>query len=221
MKKNAIVATAAVAATLVLAGCGAQGSGTVSLGTTSTSTVLTTTTAPAPSTTTVAAPPTTTVATTSTTRPPEPAGNLTGFQTSPYRQERILAVPPIPTVTGIRTARHEGFDRVVFDLTPVLPGAESVRYVDRVVGDGSGLPVAVAGSAFLQVRLEEAQAHTDAGAPTIPLRLQPSLSTIREIVVAGDYEGYVTVALGLSARTSFRVTALSNPARIVVDVRAP
>lgn len=209
MKKTLLAATA-----LVLTACGAAGSGTVTLGTTSTS--LTTTTVPAATTTTVGAP-----ATTTTTRPTEPAGNLTGFQTSPYRQERILAVPPIPTVTGIRTARHEGFDRVVFDLAPVLPGAESVRYVDRVVGDGSGLPVAVAGSAFLQVRLEEAQAHTDAGAPTIPLRLQPSLSTIREIVVAGDYEGYVTVALGLSARTSFRVTALSNPARIVVDVRAP
>jgi hypothetical protein len=153
--------------------------------------------------------------------PEPPVEDLSGFQTDPFRKEHPTAVPPIATVVSVRAAHHPGFDRVVFDLDPSLPGAESVRYVDRVVADGSGDLVTVAGPAYLLVRFEEAQAHTDAGASTIVRRTTPGgLTTIREIVVAGDYEGYVTIALGVSDRAAFRVVELANPARVVVDVRS-
>ncbi len=216
MSRTGTAGIAAFAAVALIA-CGGGKSGSVILG------AAPTTSAPPPSfapTTTVPSPaasaqPTTTV-------PEPPADDLSGFQTDPFRKEHVLAVPPVPVVVAIRTAHHPGFDRVVFDLQGQLPGAESVRYVDRVIADGSGDPVPVAGRAFLLVRFEEAQAHTDAGAPTIARRpvLAGGLTTIREIALAGDYEGYVTVAIGVSDKAAFRVIELNNPARVVVDVRS-
>ena len=219
-----ILATVLVSG-LCLAACGGdQRSGTVSLGGTSTSaapsvTTVTTTTTPATATT-GARPPAsaTTAPTASTAAPPE---DLSGFQTEPFRHEHALSVPPVPEVVAVRAASHSGFDRVVFDIDGPLPAAVSVRYVDQVVADGSGAPVAVAGRAYLQVAFDEAQAHTDTGVATIPSRSQPGLPAIEEVVVAGDFEGHVTIALGLAARVPFRILELGGPTRVVVDVRAP
>jgi len=215
VKTTVGAALAAVVTALSLVACGDGQSGSVSLG------AAPTTSAPAPTlapTTTVAPP----AAAPTTTVPEPPDSDLSGFQTDPFRKEHVLAVPPVPIVTGVRTAHHPGFDRVVFDFQGQLPGAESVRYVDRVVADGSGEPVTVAGRAFLLVRFEEAQAHTDTGSPTLARRpaLAPGLTTIRDIALAGDYEGYVTVAIGVSDRAAFRVIELNNPARVVVDIRS-
>lgn len=205
-KPFGIAATSlALACLTAAAACGSPDHGTVALGPGATTTTTTTsTTVPG--------------ATTTSTTSPAPPEDLTGFRTDPYRAERSIVVPPVPQVTAIRAAAHNGFERVVFDLTG-LPGADSVRYVDKVVADGSGLPVTVAGSAYLLVRFEDAQAHTDAGAALLAMRSTPGLNTVREIVMAGDYEGYVTIALGLTQRAPFRVLELTNPARVVVDVR--
>ena len=202
-------------ASVVLAGCGAdRESGSVALDTTSTTSARTTSTAPpATSPTTRATAPATT-----TTAPPLPE-DLSGFQTGPFRREHPVAVPPVPRVVDVRVARHDGFDRAVFDFDGPLPGAVAVQSVDRVVADGSGEAVAVAGRAFLQVRFEEAQAHDDQGRPTIAARSAPDLPAIEEVVVAGDFEGYVTIALGLTTPAPFRVLELSAPTRVVVDVR--
>lgn len=196
--------TLAAAALLVATACGARSAGSVSLGR-----------APVVRT-------STTVAGSVATTTPEPASDaLSGFQSDPFRREHTVSVPPLATVVGIRTAAHDGYDRVVFDFSGSLPAAESVRYTTAVVADGSGAPVAVAGHAYLLVTFEEAQAHTDAGTATIAARSKPAgLATVDEIVAAGDYEGYVTAALGLSAKVPFRVLELANPTRIVVDVRS-
>ena len=223
-RRIGIAGTAAVLTLLTTAvSCASNDSGSVGLGPAATTTTSPTTTSPTTTvpttvvgaTTTPSTPPTT--PSTPTTIAPAPPEDLTGFQTDNYRRERPLAVPPVPLVTGIRAAAHNGFERVVFDMS-ALPAADAVRFVDKVTADGSGLPVTVAGSAYLLVRLEEAQAHTDAGAPLLSMRTSPGLSAVKEIVMAGDFEGYVTIAIGLGTRTPFRVIELTNPARVVVDV---
>ena len=216
MRSISCLAGATAALGLSLVACGGGGSGTVTLGTAPTSTTLAPATTLAP-TTTVAAP----RVTTTTTTTPEPADDLTGFQTDPFRKEHTLAVPPVPVLTGVRVAHHPGFDRVVFDFDGQLPGAESVRYVDKVVQDGSGDVVTLAGKAFLSVRFEEAQAHTATGAATVPRRTSAnSLTTVQEVALVGDYEGYVTYAFGVNDKAAFRVIELRSPSRIVVDVRS-
>ncbi len=136
-----------------------------------------------------------------------------------------LAAPPDqarvaqPTLTSV-TALHVGrVDRVTFGFTNGLPDHVYPRWVDRLVHDGSGLPVRVAGAAVLAVGFTSALAHDQDGA-TIAARTSYALPNVITAVSAGDFEGYVSVGLGVQKRTSYKVTRLHSPDRVVVDVRA-
>lgn len=60
------------------------------------------------------------------------------------------------------------------------------------------------------------------GAPPAPQdRQTPRFPELREIAGAGDFEGVVSFGLGLTAESGFRVFTLTNPDRLVVDVRTP
>ena len=65
-------------------------------------------------------------------------------------------------------------------------------------------------------------AHNEAGETTVPsLELSPGLTSILELDSTCDFEGYVTWAIGLSEEADFRVIELTEPFRLVVDVRTP
>ena len=48
--------------------------------------------------------------------------------------------------------------------------------------------------------------------------MRPLCPNLRQVKLAGDFEGVVTFGLGLKAKTGFRVFRLTNPTRVVVDV---
>jgi hypothetical protein len=125
-----------------------------------------------------------------------------------------------PTLVDVRAGRHAGFDRVVFEFRGAVPATRHVRYVDQLVQDGSGEPVSVAGGAALEVAFEGANAHDDRGTPTVsPRRFSPGFSALREVAQVGDFEAGVTYGLGVDRRRPFTVSTLSNPSRLVVDIR--
>jgi hypothetical protein len=127
----------------------------------------------------------------------------------------------VATLRDVRTGQHEGFDRIVFEFEGGSPGYR-VEYVDGAVGCGSGEPVDLEGSAFLQVRFTLAQAHDEAGKATIDAtELAPGFVTILEAVQTCDFEADVTWVLGLSQRLDFRVTPLTDPLRLAVDIGHP
>ncbi|WP_433222805.1 AMIN-like domain-containing (lipo)protein [Microtetraspora malaysiensis] len=147
-------------------------------------------------------------------KPGEPAPPTS---TKPVTVSRHPAKPP--TVTGVRFARHAGFDRVVIDLSGAMPGY-SVAWTDKLIHDASGDPVGLAGGAYLQVRITPAAAHNRAGDPTWtgPRQVAANLPNVRHIVNNGDFEGIVSVGLVLARKAGFRVLAQSGPSRIVIDV---
>lgn len=169
-------------------------------------------TAPPPSTT--AAPPTTTSTTTpavldgASTDPASGAGTATGTT----------------HIADVRIGADAGFDRVVIELLDGQIPDWSVAYVDPpITQDGSGEPVAVAGDAFLLVTMTPASAYAlDGETPrptyTGPDRLAGPGPQVVETVQVGDYEAVATWAIGLRERVPFRVTTLTAPARIVIDV---
>ena len=127
-------------------------------------------------------------------------------------------------LNGVRAARHEGYDRVVFQFRNVLPGYD-VRYVRRPVRqDGSGKVVPVKGAHVLQVRMENAL-DADLTRETAPLtykgpiRFTPPTPEIAELVRTGAFEGVLTWAIGVRDRVDFRVRTLRAPPRLVIDVR--
>jgi hypothetical protein len=127
------------------------------------------------------------------------------------------AVPPVPVVTGVRFAAHsqEGFDRIVFDIRGALPGY-SVRYVSQVRMDPSDRPVSVPGRRYLLVVLNPAQAHRADGAATVSGVHHVGLPILESYAVVGDYEGHVSIVLGLDDVVGYRVGEL--PGRIYLDV---
>ena len=131
--------------------------------------------------------------------------------------EKQRADAPVAVLREVRAARQEGFDRVVFELDG-MPGYR-IGYQDRPVQCGSGEPVEVAGTAWLQVQLLPAQAHTEAGEPTVRERERRlDLPVVKEIESTCDFEADVTWVLGLAARRPYRVQELASPPRLVVDV---
>lgn len=141
-----------------------------------------------------------------------------------------LGLPPFTTApktaTGssaqaeaytIATGCHPTFDRFVITARAATPGYD-VRYVTRVVGDGSGLPIALQGTKRILVVVRNTRGHTQGGANLLPSSRTPLCSNLRQVKKAGDFEGVVSYGLGLQRRTGFRVFRLAAPTRIVVDV---
>ena len=137
------------------------------------------------------------------------------WATTPTTVPHSPSVPPVPVLTGVRYAAHDGFDRIVLDIPGALPGY-SVKYVPQVLHDGSGEPVSMPGKAFLLITLHPAQAHRANGAPTVTGTHRTGLTGIQAYAVAGDYEGYVSIALGLNGVHKFHVGELTD--RIYLDV---
>lgn len=94
-----------------------------------------------------------------------------------------------------------------------------MRYAKHVIADGSGDPVALKGRAYLQIRLLSATATDAQGDQRIKRVYTPAYPEIRQVKLTGDFEGYLTLALGLRHHRSFTVTQLSSPRRLVVDVQ--
>ena len=126
----------------------------------------------------------------------------------------------IATLRSVRAARHDGFDRVVWELSGPAPGVH-VEYVDRPVRQcGSGDPVPLPGDAWLEVRLEPAVAHTEEGRPTMgERRAEPGLPLVLEIVQTCDFEAVVAWAVAVRSPERFHVSVLADPTRVVVDLR--
>lgn len=123
------------------------------------------------------------------------------------------------TLTNIRTGRHEGFDRIVLDLTD---GAAILQhtYVDELLADGSGQPVELAGNVYLQVSVQAA-AHDENGQsthPGPPTFDTPALTNVRALAITGDFEGVLTVGIGVDHRSLHTVSTLTGPHRVVIDI---
>jgi hypothetical protein len=148
-----------------------------------------------------------------------PAGADLGAPTSTSAQTVTRTPKPMPRLVDIRTGRHDAFDRVVLDLHGKAPGY-TVRYVKAVREDASGRVVELRGKAQLVVRLAPARAHRADGSATYtgPTRIATSYPELREVAFAGDFEGVVTIGLGVRARHGFRVLTLHDPSRIVIDI---
>jgi hypothetical protein len=153
--------------------------------------------------------------------PPTPAEPppAVDWTTSKSQQKRDWTPPVV--LKELRTARNDGFDRIVFEFAENrLPGFR-VEYSDGPAQScGSGDPVKVEGAARLIVELELAQAHDEQGKSTVKdTDRRLNLPVLLQAKQTCDFEGYVTWAFGLKAKRSYRVLELSSPARLVVDVR--
>ncbi|HEU4674740.1 MAG TPA: hypothetical protein VFS29_02040 [Motilibacteraceae bacterium] len=217
-RRPAALLAAAGATALAVTACGGGSSGPVASSSplpTSSSTV----TSPAPSS--VPSPTLTPAPSTAA----EPTSAFTGGTFGPV----VRAGMPTPAslLTGLRVAHHQGYDRVVFELSGAVPGYR-VAYVREVLEDPSGQRVGLQGDARLLVTLRGATTDTsfqttEGATPssyTGPRRLLPDLPSVMEVRLVGDFEAVLSAGIGVDHKVPFRVFTLNNPTRVVVDVQA-
>jgi hypothetical protein len=127
------------------------------------------------------------------------------------------------TVSDIRVGRHDGFDRVVFEVGGTGTPGWDVRYVDSATSQGSGEAVDVAGDAVLQVTLTGAGYPYDTGVEEFSGGTVSSADTetVTEVVFDSTFEGTTVSFVGTTGKTPFRVYLLDGPTRVVVEVADP
>ncbi|MET9962361.1 hypothetical protein ABZ128_25430 [Streptomyces sp. NPDC006326] len=124
-----------------------------------------------------------------------------------------------PLVVNARWGGHCTYDRIVVDLRGHVPQVEVTR-VPKLVQDGSGKPVPLPGTHFLQIRLHPAQAHDRSGQSVYhgPKLARIRLPKLQGLAMTGDFEGYVTFGAGFRGKPAFRSFTLHAPERFVLDV---
>lgn len=152
---------------------------------------------------------------------PEVVGDTLGgdWKLEPTIHEGTITRSAI--LSDVRTADHAVFDRFVIEFEGgEFPGYR-VGYVEEDIEQcGSGRLVELEGDAILRIRLEPAQAHDDQGNGTLDARSwSPGTPAIVSADLICDFEGVVEIALGVAARNRYRITTLTNPHRLVIDVR--
>lgn len=111
-------------------------------------------------------------------------------------------------------------DRIIFTFEGSSVPGYRVAYTSPPVEQcGSGEPLTVNGTEMLIVNLSPAQAHTEAGLPTLKQREQhPLMPVLQEMELSCDFEGEVSWALGLAARKPYQASELSDPARLMIEI---
>jgi hypothetical protein len=145
-----------------------------------------------------------------------PPGGPAPFRTAAV--DRARDSRPAPELVSVRTARRDGYDRVLFTFRGGMPGYR-VGYV-AAVRDEADRPLALRGDADLAVSFAPAQAHQPDGSPTFRGgTVSTDYPGLRQVRFAGDFEGRVAFGVGVAGRGGFRVTELTGPDRVAVDVR--
>lgn len=145
---------------------------------------------------------------------PAVAAAIPDFGTDPVQD---ISSPQGSSIADVRVGANEGFDRFVVEFEGEV-GAYFVSYVTQVAEDGSGNPVPVEGTAFVQVSL--------GGVPNDPLAPQDTidadLTGLVQVVGAGaGFEATVSYGLGTAQAAGFRAFVLAEPSRLVVDIAHP
>lgn len=120
-------------------------------------------------------------------------------------------------LTGMRAARHEGFARVVLEFSGKgTPGVWRAAWTEEAVEQGRGLPIQVEGEAVLDLVID--------GTPmTASESSYPSGTHTRagdlDVVSDGAFEDNTHVVIGAPTARQFQIGFLSDPVRMVIDIR--
>lgn len=153
-----------------------------------------------------------------------PGSGASSWPTGPTSSPFTGTVPPVPVLNSLTYGRTAlgGYAMFDFRFAGQVPGF-TARYVSQVVHEGSGAPISMPGSAFLQLTFRSAQAHDDSGNPTLnPPATNPvstGIGTAPAYVVNGDFEGTVTITIGVSGKRGFHITEQTiSPTSHVIQV---
>ena len=123
----------------------------------------------------------------------------------PGQVQHSYPVPPLPRLIAIGAGSHpaqqaeRAYDRMSFTFTTAFPGYQ-FTFTKALVADPSGKSIKLAGNGVLKVTFRLAQAHTTSGRSSVISQPPAQLGLNRMVswAPAGDFEGVVTVGIGIS-----------------------
>ena len=164
-------------------------------------------------------------ATPETTPTSEPGLDATKPINADNWMSSVEGLPPVRSddpakalaLTGMRAARHEGFARVVLEFSGEgTPGLWRAAWTEEAVEQGRSLPIQVEGEAVLDLVID--------GTPmTASESSYPSGTHTRagdlDVVSDGTFEDNTHVVIGAPTARQFQIGFLSDPVRMVIDIR--
>ena len=162
-----------------------------------------------------------------------PSGSASAPEESPSATPPAPDGPPFPESTepqtaepegdwdlqlvDVRVGEHDGFDRVVLELSGTTTPGWGVAWSDEAVAEGSGEVVPLEGDHVLTISAS-GTAMPEPGSFEVPARLGPA-GSVAEVQVTGWFEGYTQVFAGVEGdERPVRVFTLTDPPRLVVDI---
>jgi hypothetical protein len=130
--------------------------------------------------------------------------------------------PPTGFIDAMRTGTHPGYDRLTIELKNGLPTSIELRPQTsaKFTLSPSNQPVTLAGTDGIVVILKGADAHT---AYKGVRDIKANYAGLAEVRVLEDFEGQVSLGLGLNVSPCHRPFTLTsailvNPPRVVIDI---
>lgn len=127
--------------------------------------------------------------------------------------------PPLSAyVDGVRTGTHTRYDRLTVEFKNGQPGSITIRPQAGTTFNQSpsGQSVTLAGRNGILVVMRGADAHTVYGGLRDITTSYPGLVEVR---LLEDFEGQVSLGLGVSQSACYRASMLADPVRLVIDIQ--
>jgi len=121
-------------------------------------------------------------------------------------------------VVGVRVGQHDGYDRLVIEFSGPIPSYKVQRRSGTsFTASPRGQTVTLRGTNGVLIVVHPIFNWTSYSGPSA---FQPDYRVLREARQVENFEGYQQWALGIQGSPCLRVTTLTSPSRLVVDVAA-
>jgi hypothetical protein len=152
---------------------------------------------------------------------PSPGASLEGAGFGPFTSD--AAGTRVSFLTDARVAAQAGFDRVALQFDGAVPGY-LIEYSDGPFLNTAGNEVAVEGDAFIRVIMEPASGVDLSVDPFVetyegPDRISSDTVNVTEAVLVDDFEANMVWVIGVKTKAPFAVSTLEDPNRLVIDVQ--
>lgn len=131
-------------------------------------------------------------------------------------------IPPdtFAIVQEVRTARHDDYERIVFEFRGSDVAGFHIEYIDEPVREcGSGKPLYLPGDGWLMIKFLSARMYDNGSSTVIKRDLKPNHPVILRLTTVCDFENYVTWIASVATPNKFQVLTLKNPTRLVIDIQ--
>ncbi|MCD4556667.1 AMIN-like domain-containing (lipo)protein [Schaalia sp. lx-100] len=120
----------------------------------------------------------------------------------------------------VRVGHHEGFDRVVIEFAGEGDTGWMLQWVTQAHEQGRGMPLPLKDPAILDVVLTNTVMPIDQ-AQQAQYYSGPRTFTSNGVTVAvdGTFESHTHIALGLDSQRPHQIAVLTQPTRIVIDLK--